>query len=135
MYFTAKNFIRRLLNPDPSQRPTASEAYDDPWLTTHAPEGEHDLSAGLRENFNARAKWRSAIASVRALHRFSSMGSWKSLESAGSGKSEDSGGWKDSDDEDGSGVESGDGKDERGGRKRSPREYGATLPKNPAEEE
>jgi calcium/calmodulin-dependent protein kinase I len=41
------------------------------WLTTHAASAEHDIGGGLRENFNARARWRSAIAGARALNRFS----------------------------------------------------------------
>jgi len=39
-------------------------------LTVHEPSREHDLGAGLRENFDARAQWRSAILSVRALAKF-----------------------------------------------------------------
>ncbi|KZT40415.1 Pkinase-domain-containing protein [Sistotremastrum suecicum HHB10207 ss-3] len=82
----AKDFIKRLLNVDPSKRPTADEATKDPWLTTHEPSTEHDLSQGLRENFNPRARWNSAINSVRALHRLNSP--------ASSDKSGVSGGWK-----------------------------------------
>ena len=39
-------------------------------MTIHEPSKEHDLGAGLRENFDARAQWRSAILSVRALAKF-----------------------------------------------------------------
>ncbi|ETW78418.1 hypothetical protein HETIRDRAFT_479585, partial [Heterobasidion irregulare TC 32-1] len=66
----AKEFIKSLLNPEPSKRPTAEEALLDPWLTTHEPSTEHDLS-GLRNNFNPRARWKSAIHSAVALSRFS----------------------------------------------------------------
>ncbi|KAH7921507.1 Pkinase-domain-containing protein [Leucogyrophana mollusca] len=66
----AKNFIRLLLNPDPTLRPTAQEAFDNHWLTTHEPSTEHDVGTGLRQNFNARQRWRSAINSARAMHRF-----------------------------------------------------------------
>jgi calcium/calmodulin-dependent protein kinase I len=31
---------------------------------------EHDLVSGLRDNFDARARWRSAITSARLVHRF-----------------------------------------------------------------
>jgi hypothetical protein len=31
---------------------------------------EHDLVGGLRDNFDARARWRSAIMSARLVHRF-----------------------------------------------------------------
>ncbi|KAF8879117.1 kinase-like domain-containing protein [Infundibulicybe gibba] len=71
----AKNFIKSLLLPDPNQRPTASEACAHPWLTTHEPSTEHDLSTGLREHFNPRARWRAAITSARAMNRLGSFGS------------------------------------------------------------
>ncbi|KAJ6475884.1 kinase-like domain-containing protein [Mycena vulgaris] len=63
----AKNFIRRLLALDPAERPTAEAALADPWLTTHEPTTEYDV--GLRDNFDAKARWRTAIAAVRALGR------------------------------------------------------------------
>ncbi|KAI0041377.1 Pkinase-domain-containing protein, partial [Auriscalpium vulgare] len=67
----AKSFIRALLSADPADRPTAADALAHPWLTTHDASTEHDLS-GLREHFDPKARWRSAISSVRALSRFSS---------------------------------------------------------------
>ncbi|KAM6495289.1 Protein kinase-like domain containing protein [Amanita muscaria] len=70
----AKAFIRLLLNPDPIKRLTAAEALNHPWLTTHEPSKEHDLGAGLRENFDPRAQWRSAILSARVLARFNTSG-------------------------------------------------------------
>ncbi|PFH46839.1 hypothetical protein AMATHDRAFT_68963 [Amanita thiersii Skay4041] len=76
----AKDFIRTLLNPDPSKRPSAAEALDHPWLTTHEPSTEHDLGAGLRENFDPKKRWRSAIMSARVVGRFTSTGT------SGSGK-------------------------------------------------
>jgi len=66
---TAKSFIRALLNPDPARRPTAEQALANTWLTSFAAPTEHDLS-GLRENFDPRARWRSAISTARALSRF-----------------------------------------------------------------
>lgn len=56
------------------------------WLTTHEPSEEHDLSQGLRENFNPRARWRSAINSVQAMQRI--------VSPASSDASGVSGGWK-----------------------------------------
>ncbi|KAF8995951.1 kinase-like domain-containing protein [Cyathus striatus] len=87
----AKNFIKSLLNPDSKERPTAAQALKDPWLTTHLPSTEHDLSTGLRENFDPRARWRSAIASARAITRLGSFASRTST------KSSTSGGWLDDD--------------------------------------
>ncbi|KAI3601465.1 calcium calmodulin-dependent protein [Moniliophthora roreri] len=95
----AKNFIKSLLNPDPAKRPTAAETFNDPWLTpptsTPDPEQDIDISAGLREHFDPRARWRSAIAGARALHRLSSRSSGGS-----------SGGWKKDKDGQGPGSES-----------------------------
>ncbi|KAF7313842.1 Protein kinase domain-containing protein [Mycena chlorophos] len=68
----AKAFVKRLLQSNPPDRPSAADALSDPWLTTHEPSTEHDLGAGLRENFDARARWRSAIAGARALSRLNS---------------------------------------------------------------
>ncbi|KIK68706.1 hypothetical protein GYMLUDRAFT_190024 [Collybiopsis luxurians FD-317 M1] len=96
----AKNFIKRLLSPDPVNRPSAVEAIADPWLTTHPHSEEHDLSEGLREHFDPRAKWRNAIASARAIHRLTSFGAQRtqsqlsvSRESTRSDGSASSGGW------------------------------------------
>lgn len=66
----AKSFIKLLLNTDPSQRPTAQQALNDHWLTTHKASTEHDVISGLRENFDARKRWRTAIMSARVINRF-----------------------------------------------------------------
>lgn len=67
------------------------------WLSGDLAPCEHDLS-GLRENFNAKARWKAAIAGARALHRFGS------TQSRLSTSSKSSGGWGtdliDSEDED-----------------------------------
>ncbi|KAJ7620963.1 kinase-like domain-containing protein [Roridomyces roridus] len=101
----AKAFIKRLLHVDPAERPSAELALVDPWLTTHEPSTEHDLSAGLRENFDAKARWKKAIAGARALGRLNS--GLRKASSSASG-SATSGGWAgisddDSDDEQGHG--------------------------------
>jgi len=66
----AKGFITALLNPDPTQRLTASQVLTHTWLTRSAPttDEQHDLS-GLRENFDPRARWRHAIGAARAISR------------------------------------------------------------------
>lgn len=108
----AKKFIKRLLNPDPTKRPSAMESFDDPWLTTHEPSEDHDLSEGLREHFDPRAKWRNAIAGARALHRLASFGAnartQSQLSAASTASDASSGGWRngvspntDDEDEDG----------------------------------
>ncbi|CAG8622564.1 3352_t:CDS:2 [Paraglomus brasilianum] len=64
----AKGFILTLLNPNPTERPTAEEALHHKWLT-----GENaadiDLLDGITENFNARKKFKQAIDAVQALNR------------------------------------------------------------------
>ncbi|RPD58445.1 Pkinase-domain-containing protein [Lentinus tigrinus ALCF2SS1-6] len=78
----AKDFVKTLLNPDPAKRPSAEEALKHEWLTSHNPSNEHDLT-GLREHFDPRARWRTAIAGARALHRFNSNSSRTSASSGG----------------------------------------------------
>ncbi|KAG8816790.1 hypothetical protein FRC18_000820 [Serendipita sp. 400] len=110
----AKQFVLSLLKPEPSERPTAAQALQDPWLLGKV-SCEHDL-CGLRENFSPRTKWRNAIDAVRAAGRFSALAASASAAShrsatSGSGSSgsmslggggisgvrgawtEDSGGW------------------------------------------
>ncbi|KAG6853832.1 hypothetical protein C0991_000946 [Blastosporella zonata] len=89
----AKDFIKRLLHPDPAKRPTAAEAFKDPWLTTFNSAEEHDISGGLREHFDPRARWKSAIASARVLNRLGA------IARSASTSTSNSGGWMDSDDE------------------------------------
>ncbi|KAG9044780.1 hypothetical protein FS842_001384 [Serendipita sp. 407] len=67
----AKQFVLSLLKPEPSERPTAAQALQDPWLLGKV-SCEHDL-CGLRENFSPRTKWRNAIDAVRAAGRFSAL--------------------------------------------------------------
>ncbi|RXW23553.1 hypothetical protein EST38_g2303 [Candolleomyces aberdarensis] len=100
-----KDFIRSLLVANPQDRPTAAQALQDSWLTTYSASEAHDLSAGLRENFDPRARWRSAIASARAIGRFGSFGAVAAAarerertelegRTATATSTESSGGWK-----------------------------------------
>ncbi|KZP32049.1 Pkinase-domain-containing protein [Athelia psychrophila] len=70
----AKQFILRCLEVDPAKRPSAAEAAKDPWLTTHVASSDYDLSTGLREHFDPRARWRSAIGAIRGINRFAALG-------------------------------------------------------------
>ncbi|CAO3677515.1 unnamed protein product [Umbelopsis vinacea] len=64
----ARDFIKQLLMIDPKERPTASEALKHEWMTTDAPL-DADLLDQVRENFNPRQKFKSAVRSVQALQR------------------------------------------------------------------
>ncbi|EJD50102.1 Pkinase-domain-containing protein [Auricularia subglabra TFB-10046 SS5] len=121
-----KDFIRSLLQVDPAKRPSASEALADAWLTTHEPANDVDLAAGLRENFNPRARWRAAITTVRALGRLGHLGGATPTSSASVSRraSEDSGNWASADEGRGGGL------DEL--PKKAPR---PVLPPPPADEE
>ncbi|EKM77474.1 hypothetical protein AGABI1DRAFT_130175 [Agaricus bisporus var. burnettii JB137-S8] len=86
----AKEFVKKLTAIDPNERPTAEEGLKDPWLKgelTIDEENVTNLCIALKENFDARGKWRSAVTGLRAAHRFSSY-STLSRTSTGS-----SGGW------------------------------------------
>ncbi|KIY71591.1 Pkinase-domain-containing protein [Cylindrobasidium torrendii FP15055 ss-10] len=93
----AKSFILKLLNPDPVKRPTAEEALKDPWLTKGEWDNHHDLGEGLREHFDPRKRWKSAINTMRAMQR---MGVGMRRSNSEGAASTGSGGWADSDEED-----------------------------------
>lgn len=66
----ARDFIRRCLVIDQTQRLTAAQALAHPWLAQGAPSTNQpqrpDLLPSLRKNFNAKGTWRRAIMGVRA---------------------------------------------------------------------
>ena len=72
----AKSFISALVTADPETRFSAAQALEHPWLS-HKPDEEHDLS-GLRDNFSAKSKWRSAINGAIAMGRMKRLGSDRS---------------------------------------------------------
>ncbi|CAE6336686.1 unnamed protein product [Rhizoctonia solani] len=82
----AKDFIKDLLNPDPSKRPTAEEALAHPWLSPEpsSPLPDFDISSGLRTKYTPRQRWRNAINTVRAMQRLSSTTSVLTASSFGS---------------------------------------------------
>ncbi|KAK4053569.1 Calmodulin-dependent protein kinase cmk2 [Microbotryomycetes sp. JL201] len=65
----AKDFIKSLIRVEPSERPTAEQALKHKWLTDHEPSTEHDLSTGIRENWDSRKRWKSTINSLIATQR------------------------------------------------------------------
>ncbi|KAI8074091.1 kinase-like domain-containing protein [Gongronella butleri] len=67
----AKDFIRSLLTLDPAKRPTASDALKNKWMTGKDAL-DVDILDTVRENFNARRKFKSAIRAVKAMNRLRS---------------------------------------------------------------
>ncbi|WVR09780.1 hypothetical protein IAU60_006856 [Kwoniella sp. DSM 27419] len=64
----AKDFIKTLLVVDPKRRSSAAEAMQHPWMT-NGQHTEHDLSSSVKENFQPRKKWQSAVRVIQATHR------------------------------------------------------------------
>lgn len=64
----ARSFIRKCLSLDPDIRPTATEALNDIWMTGQQAR-DIDLLDTVRENFNARRTFKSAISAVKAMNR------------------------------------------------------------------
>ncbi|ORX62798.1 Pkinase-domain-containing protein [Hesseltinella vesiculosa] len=67
----AKDFIRSCLTLDPENRLTASEALKNKWMTGNDAM-DVDILDTVRENFNARHKFKSAVRAVRAMNRLRS---------------------------------------------------------------
>ncbi|KAG2219824.1 hypothetical protein INT45_006267 [Circinella minor] len=65
----AKDFIRRILTLDPKNRPTATEALKDKWMTNSTLSTDVDLLQTVRENFCPRRALRTAVGAVRAVNR------------------------------------------------------------------
>ncbi|TEB26791.1 Pkinase-domain-containing protein [Coprinellus micaceus] len=77
---TAKEFVRTCLTVDPHKRPTAAEALKHKWLASASPifvtssNGEPaDLLPNVKRAFNAKAAWRKAGFSIRALNRMQTL--------------------------------------------------------------
>jgi calcium/calmodulin-dependent protein kinase I len=70
----AKEFVRTLLQPDPTKRPTAEEALALPWMVHHIAkstiESSFNLLPGIRENFNARRQLRKGVYAVHSITRW-----------------------------------------------------------------
>ncbi|BEI82323.1 hypothetical protein CcaverHIS002_0301910 [Cutaneotrichosporon cavernicola] len=71
---TARDFIRKLLVVDPKDRLSAAEALAHPWMAGASGDGT-DLSTNIRENFNPRKKWASAMRVIVATRKFQKAGS------------------------------------------------------------
>src|SRR5437764_10347068 len=68
-FFLARDFVCTLLNPNPSERPTAEKALEHEWLTSGcAPNIE--LSDDILQIFNARKTFRKAVVAIQAINKF-----------------------------------------------------------------
>lgn len=67
----AKDFIRALLNINPSERPTASEALKHRWIVGDVAK-DVDLLEDFIDNFNARKTFKKAVEVVQAANRLRS---------------------------------------------------------------
>ncbi|KIR71394.1 CAMK/CAMK1/CAMK1-CMK protein kinase [Cryptococcus deuterogattii CA1014] len=68
---TAKDFVKDLLEADPKKRCTAADALNHPWLTS-GQATETDLSAAIRENFDAKGKWKAVLRIIQVSNRIRS---------------------------------------------------------------
>jgi calcium/calmodulin-dependent protein kinase I len=67
---TARQFIKRCLTIDPTQRMTAHEALSHEWIAgPESGRGEEDLLPTVKKNFNARRTLHKAIDTVRAINQ------------------------------------------------------------------
>jgi len=66
----ARQFIKRCLTIDPTQRMTAHEALSHQWIAgPESGRGEEDLLPTVKKNFNARRTLHKAIDTVRAINQ------------------------------------------------------------------
>ncbi|WVN87215.1 uncharacterized protein L203_102392 [Cryptococcus depauperatus CBS 7841] len=78
---TARSFVRALLEADPKKRLSSTEALEHPWLTS-GQATDTDLSLAIRENFNAKHKWKSALRMIQATNRIRSVSRSQSTNSS-----------------------------------------------------
>lgn len=70
----AKDFITKMLNPNPDLRPTADELFKHPWICNDkAANSTENLLPNIRAGFNARSKLRKGIEAVRLANRIAAL--------------------------------------------------------------
>ena len=68
----ARDFVRRFLTVDPTNRPTIAELLADPWLKSSDSSAEKasvDLLPTVKSGFDAKKTWRKAVFGVVAVQR------------------------------------------------------------------
>ncbi|KAL8286546.1 hypothetical protein RQP46_004563 [Phenoliferia psychrophenolica] len=63
------SFIKEMVAADQTKRLTATQALRHKWLTDHQPSVAHDLSSGLRDNWNARRCFKKSVSTLIATSR------------------------------------------------------------------
>jgi calcium/calmodulin-dependent protein kinase I len=66
---TARDFVRKCLTIDPTQRMTAHQALQHPFLVEDVGAKEADLLPNVKKNFNARRTLHAAIDTIRAINK------------------------------------------------------------------
>lgn len=80
---SARNFIKRCLTIDPTQRMTAHEALSHEWIAGPATgRGDEDLLPTVKKNFNARRTLHKAIDTVRAINQLRAGGGMGMMDGA-----------------------------------------------------
>ncbi|VVT51223.1 uncharacterized protein SAPINGB_P003025 [Magnusiomyces paraingens] len=70
----AKDFISKMLNTNPSKRPTIQELRLHPWISDSAvSNATHDLLPNIRPGFNARQKLRKGIEAIRLRNKLAAV--------------------------------------------------------------
>lgn len=70
----AKQFISKMLDPNPELRPTADELLKHPWIADEkAANSTENLLPNIRAGFNARQKLRKGIEAVRLANRIAAL--------------------------------------------------------------
>ncbi|KAN0125275.1 Pkinase domain containing protein [Lactarius tabidus] len=80
---TARDFVSACLTVDPTQRPTAAEILQHPWLADEKPHfvpdpdsltgGPRDLLPHIQKRLGGKARFRKAVLGVTAMHRMSTL--------------------------------------------------------------
>ncbi|PHZ16102.1 serine-threonine protein kinase [Rhizopus microsporus ATCC 52813] len=67
----ARSFIQKCLSLNPNERPTATEALNDIWMNSEEAK-DVDLLDTVKENFNPRRVFRSAVSAIKVMNRIRS---------------------------------------------------------------
>eukprot|EP01105_Mastigella_eilhardi_P019321 TRINITY_DN453_c0_g1_i1.p1 TRINITY_DN453_c0_g1~~TRINITY_DN453_c0_g1_i1.p1 ORF type:complete len:321 (+),score=94.41 TRINITY_DN453_c0_g1_i1:618-1580(+) len=72
----AKDLISHILVVDPASRYTAQQIIDHPWMKGNCPNAHLTETVTALKKFNARQKWKAAMAAAAALRKFAAAGKY-----------------------------------------------------------